>query len=77
MIINFKDIQPFIPNYIFNEYGQLTGNYVYYDKIVCVAENGRLQIWLDKEAYDLKDPEKLICDYEEQVIRTAITEALP
>jgi hypothetical protein len=66
MIIDFKRIQPLIPPYIFNEYGQLTGNYVHFDKIVCVRESGRIQIWLDWEAYEAKDPERLICDYDEK-----------
>ena len=35
MIIPFNDIRHLIPAYIFNEYGQLTGNFVYSDQIVC------------------------------------------
>lgn len=69
MIIDFEDIRRFIPNYIFNEYGQLTGNYVHFDKIVCVAENGRIQIWLNQDALAMKDPERLICDYDEEALR--------
>jgi len=69
MIIDFKDIRHLIPAYIFNEYGQLTGNYVFFDQIVCVSENGRIQIWLNREAYELKDPERLICDYDEKALR--------
>jgi len=67
--INFEDIRHLIPGYIFNEYGQLTGNYVHYDRIVCVSEGGRIQIWLDQEAFDSKDIEKLICDYDEEALR--------
>jgi hypothetical protein len=66
MIINFERIRYLIPGWIFNEYGQLTGNYVRADQIVCVSENGRIQVWLNEEAYEMKDPEKLICDYDEK-----------
>jgi hypothetical protein len=76
MIIDFKEIQPLIPGYIFNEYGQLTGNYVYYDQIFCVVENGRMQVWLNKDAYEDKDAERLICDYDEQVIRGVIADKI-
>jgi hypothetical protein len=69
MIVDFSDIKHLIPMYIFNEYGQLTGNYVYGDKIVCEVTEGRVKIWLDKASYDAKDPERLICDYEEDVLR--------
>ena len=69
MIIDFKDIRHLIPGYIFNEYGQLTGNYVYADRIVCEAEAGRIRIWLDQESFEAKDPERLICDYEEAALR--------
>ncbi|HEV8130377.1 MAG TPA: hypothetical protein VGQ81_03945 [Acidobacteriota bacterium] len=69
MIIDFEEIRTLIPGYIFNEYGQLTGNYVYYNKIVCVAENGRIQIWLNQEAFEAQDPDRLICDYDEDVLR--------
>jgi len=70
--IEFKEIQRFIPGFVFNEYGQLTGNYVKYEDVFCVAEDGRIQIWLDRESYNLKDPDRLICDYEEKVIRKLI-----
>jgi hypothetical protein len=63
MIIDYEDIRQVIPGWILNEYGQLTGNYVHYDQIVCVIEDGRLQIWLNREAYEARDPELLICDY--------------
>src|SRR5215470_14747288 len=53
--ISFTDIQPLIPGYVLNEYGQLTGNYVHYSDIYCVAENGRIQIWLNKESYEAQD----------------------
>ena len=69
MIIPFTKIRHLIPSYIFNEYGQLTGNYVYYEKIVCEAEDGRIKIWLDREAFDERDPERLICDYAESDLR--------
>jgi hypothetical protein len=69
LIISFDEIKRFIPAYVFNEYGQLTGNYVHYDQIVCVSENGRIQIWLDRESLEAKDPERLICDYDESVLR--------
>jgi hypothetical protein len=65
MIIDFEEIRRLIPTYIFNEYGQLTGNYVYRDRIVCVSENGRIQIWLNQEAWEARDPDRLICDYDE------------
>ena len=71
MIIAFKDIQPLIPGFIFNEYGQLTGNYVSADQIVCVVEDGRLKIWLNQDAYEQQDPERLICDYDEEALRKA------
>lgn len=69
MIIDFETIRHLIPAYIFNEYGQLTGNYVYFDQIVCVSENGRIRIWLNQEALDAQDSERLICDYDEDVLR--------
>jgi len=72
LIIDFKEIQPYIPAFVFNEYGQLTGNYVHFNKIVCVSENGRIRIWLDQESHDAQDAERLICDYDEQVIRGLI-----
>jgi hypothetical protein len=65
LIIEFKEIRHLIPNYIFNEYGQLTGNYVRGDEIVCEKIDGRVKIWLNREAFDAKDPERLICDYAE------------
>jgi hypothetical protein len=64
MIIDFRSVQHLIPGWIFNEYGQLTGRYVYRDRIVCVAENGRIRVWVDREAYERQDPEGLICDYD-------------
>jgi hypothetical protein len=69
LIINFEEIRRFIPHYVFNEYGQLTGNYVHYDQIVCEAENGRIRIWLNQEACDLEDAERLICDYDEAMLK--------
>jgi hypothetical protein len=69
LIIPFTEIKHLIPPYIFNEYGQLTGNYVHYEKIVCESEDGRIKIWLDREAFDEKDPERLICDYAESDLR--------
>lgn len=69
MRIDFEEIRHLIPSYTFNEYGQLTGNYVFFDQIVCVRENGRIQVWLNEEAYCEKDPERLICDYKENDLR--------
>ncbi|HWP41708.1 MAG TPA: hypothetical protein VNO14_00635 [Blastocatellia bacterium] len=69
MIIDFETIRHLIPGYIFNEYGQLTGNYVHYDQIVCVSEEGRIRIWLNEEAFRSQDPDLLICDYDESVLR--------
>jgi hypothetical protein len=69
MIIDFKEVRGLIPGWIFNEYGQLTGNYVHADEIVCIAEHGRFQIWLNQDAYDQKDPDGLICDYDEKILR--------
>lgn len=69
MIIPFKDIQPLIPGYIFNEFGQLTGQYVHADQIVCESENGRVRIWLNREAFEAKDPERLICDYDQEELQ--------
>jgi hypothetical protein len=74
--IDFKDIQPLVPGYLFNEYGQLTGNFVRYADIYCVAENGRIQIWLNKQAYDESDPERLICDYDEKIVREMISKSI-
>ncbi|RMG48834.1 MAG: hypothetical protein D6723_14710 [Acidobacteria bacterium] len=69
MIIDFEQIRHLIPIWVINEYGQLTGNYVRYDEIVCVAENGRIQIWLNRQAYEEKDLDGLICDYDEKTLR--------
>jgi hypothetical protein len=69
MIITFDEIRHLIPAYIFNEYGQLTGNYVYADRIVCESGEGRLRVWLNQEAFDAKDPDGLICDYDEATLR--------
>ncbi|HKP87678.1 MAG TPA: hypothetical protein VJZ26_16375 [Blastocatellia bacterium] len=69
MIISFGEIRHLIPAYIFNEYGQLTGNYVYSDRIVCESAGGRIKIWLNQEAFEAQDPELLICDYAESDLR--------
>jgi hypothetical protein len=69
MLIDFDQIRPFIPGWVFNEYGQLTGNFVHYGEIVCDSENGRIRVWLNRAAYDSKDPERLICDYDEGELR--------
>lgn len=69
MIISLSEIQRLIPSYIFNEYGQLTGNYVHADQIVCESVDGRIRIWLNQEGYEQKDAEKLICDYDETELR--------
>jgi len=69
VIIPFAEIRHLIPSYIFNEYGQLTGNYVHFEKIVCESGGGRIKIWLDQAAFDEKDPERLICDYSESDLR--------
>ncbi len=69
MIIPFNDIRHLIPAYIFNEYGQLTGNFVYSDQIVCETTDGRIKVWLNHEAFEAKDPERLICDYAESDLR--------
>ena len=69
MVIDFESIRHLIPGYIFNEYGQLTGNYVYYDQIICVSEEGRIKIWLNQDAFEAQDPERLICDYDEATLR--------
>jgi hypothetical protein len=74
--ISFKNIQPLVPGYIFNEYGQLTGNFVRYADIYCVAENGRVQIWLNRASYESQDPERLICDYDEKVIREMLSKSV-
>lgn len=69
MIIPFGEIRGLIPGYIFNEFGQLTGYFVRSDEIVCEASEGRIKIWLNQEAFDERDPERLICDYSEQDLR--------
>ena len=69
MIVRFDEIKRLLPMYIFNEYGQLTGNYVYGDKIICEITDGRVKVWLNQEAFDAKDPDRLICDYDEDVLR--------
>ena len=69
MIVDFDEIKRLIPAYIFNEYGQLTGNYVRSDEIICESEDGRIRIWLNQEAFDSRDPERLICDYDETTLR--------
>ncbi len=69
MIIPFNEIRQLIPAYIFNEYGQLTGNFVYSDQIVCESNDGRIRVWLNQEAFETKDPERLICDYAEADLR--------
>ncbi|MBI3652795.1 MAG: hypothetical protein HY231_17365 [Acidobacteria bacterium] len=69
MIVEFSEIRHLIPMYIFNEYGQLTGNFVYGDKIICEKSAGRLKIWLNREAFDAQDPDRLICDYDENTLR--------
>ena len=71
MIIEFKAIRHLIPGYIFNEYGQLTGNYVHAGEIVCESEDGRIRVWLNQDAYEAKDAERLICDYDEKTLRSA------
>ena len=68
MIISYDEIKHLIPKYVFNEYGQLTGNFVAAKDIVCVSENGRLKIWLNSEAMAANDPERLICDYDRAVL---------
>jgi hypothetical protein len=69
MIIPFDEIKRLIPPYIFNEYVQLTGNYVYSEEIVCETESVRVRIWLNQAAFESKDPEGLICDYDEESLR--------
>ena len=69
MIIQFSEIRTLIPAYIFNEFGQLTGHYVSYDQIICESGEGRIKIWLNQDAFDEKDPERLICDYAEGDLR--------
>jgi len=69
MIIPFSDIKGLIPGYIFNEFGQFTGQFVHYDQIVCESDDGRIKIWLNQEAFSERDPERLICDYAERDLR--------
>lgn len=69
MIIPFTDIRSLIPSYIFNEFGQLTGYFVHFDQIICESVDGRIKIWLNQEAFNDQDPERLICDYAEQDLR--------
>jgi hypothetical protein len=68
LIVTYDEIQHLIPKYVFNEFGQLTGHYVAAKDIVCVSENGRLKIWLNSEAMNANDPERLICDYDREVL---------
>jgi hypothetical protein len=69
MIIPFGEIRGLIPPYIFNEFGQLTGYFVHHDEIICESGDGRIKIWLNQNAYDEQDPERLICDYAERDLR--------
>jgi len=69
MIIPFTDIRSLIPAYTFNEFGQLTGHFVHYDQIICESGNGRIKIWLNQDAFNEQDPERLICDYAESDLR--------
>ncbi|HKA19566.1 MAG TPA: hypothetical protein VKN18_14850 [Blastocatellia bacterium] len=69
MIIPFSDIKSLIPGYIFNEFGQLTGYFVRYDQIICESADGRIKIWLNQEAFNERDPERLICDYAESDLK--------
>jgi len=69
MIIPFGEIRSLIPGYIFNEFGQLTGYFVRYDEIICESGEGRIKIWLNQDAFDQRDPERLICDYSEQDLK--------
>ena len=69
MIIPFGEIRNLIPSYIFNEFGQLTGYFVRHDEIICESGEGRIKIWLNQDAYDTQDPERLICDYSERDLR--------
>ncbi|HSO74069.1 MAG TPA: hypothetical protein VLU47_04465 [Blastocatellia bacterium] len=71
MIIEFQQIRSLIPAYIFNEFGQLTGHFVRADQIVCESGAGRIRIWLNREAFDARDTELLICDYAEADLRGA------
>jgi len=69
VIIPFSDIKSLIPGYIFNEFGQLTGYFVRYDQIICESADGRIKIWLNQEAFNERDPERLICDYAESDLK--------
>ena len=69
MIIPFSEIRGLIPAYIFNEFGQLTGYFVHYDQIICESGSGRIKIWLNQDAFNERDPERLICDYAESDLR--------
>lgn len=69
MIIPFMEIRSLIPPYIFNEFGQLTGHFVRHDEIICELGEGRIKIWLNEDAFNERDPERLICDYAEQDLR--------
>jgi hypothetical protein len=69
MIIEFQQIRTLIPGYIFNEFGQLSGHFVRADEIVCESDNGRIRIWLNRDAFEARDPELLICDYAEADLR--------
>ena len=69
MIISFGEIRDLIPRYIFNEFGQLTGHFVRHDEIICESGDGRIKIWLNQDAFDERDPERLICDYAERDLR--------
>ena len=69
MIIEFQQIRSLIPGYIFNEFGQLSGHFVRADEIVCESDNGRIRIWLNRDAFEARDPELLICDYSEADLR--------
>jgi hypothetical protein len=69
VIIPFTEIRSLIPGYIFNEFGQLTGHFVRYDEIICESRDGRIKIWLNQDALNERDPERLICDYAEIDLR--------
>jgi len=69
VIIPFTEIRALIPAYIFNEFGQLTGHFVRYDEIICESGDGRIRIWLNQDALNERDPERLICDYAESDLR--------
>ena len=69
VIIEFQQIRSLIPGYIFNEFGQLSGHFVRADEIVCESDDGRIRIWLNRDAFEARDPELLICDYAEADLR--------